>query len=183
MNVSLIGMKYSGKSTVGEALAARWGCPFLDTDALIEGAHARRTGETLSTREIFAAGGEAYFGRMEADVVKGLASETAASAAGRVVSVGGRTPLNEAAAPLLRQIGVVVYLYVPLETLLERLAAAPTPAFLRAETAAEDFSRLFDRRRPVYERIAELTVPVGSLSVDEAVERVATTVEEYENAR
>ena len=40
MNVTLIGMPGSGKSSVGRILAQRLGCAFLDVDPLIAAAHA-----------------------------------------------------------------------------------------------------------------------------------------------
>ena len=46
----LIGYRGTGKSTVAQQLARRWGCPWHDSDLLIE----ERAGVTI--REIFATG-------------------------------------------------------------------------------------------------------------------------------
>ena len=50
MNIVLIGMKHCGKSTLGEALARRWACPFHDVDAMIEATYACEAGRRSSIR-------------------------------------------------------------------------------------------------------------------------------------
>lgn len=57
----------SGKSTVGARLAERLGWEHLDLDAAVERAEGR------SVAEIFAADGEAYFRRREAELTAELA--------------------------------------------------------------------------------------------------------------
>ena len=65
MKVVLIGMKHCGKSTLGKALAERWGCPSDDVDRLIEERHACETGVRQSVRAIFSTRGEPYFAELE----------------------------------------------------------------------------------------------------------------------
>jgi hypothetical protein len=62
-SVVLVGMMGSGKTSVGERVAARLGRRLLDSDAVIE----ERTGRTV--REIFETQGEAAFRRLEAAVL------------------------------------------------------------------------------------------------------------------
>ena len=68
MKIFLIGLPGSGKSTIGEALANRLNMEFVDLDKKIE---AR---EGMVVPEIFAAQGEDYFRRVEAELLREWAS-------------------------------------------------------------------------------------------------------------
>lgn len=69
MQVVLIGMKHCGKSTLGAALAARWGCPFFDVDPMMEAVYECDTGKRLTVRELWAAEGADIFRQLESQVV------------------------------------------------------------------------------------------------------------------
>ena len=53
MNIVLIGMKSSGKSTVGKLLARRLGYLLIELDYLIEKKYLQFTGIELTVSEIF----------------------------------------------------------------------------------------------------------------------------------
>ena len=61
MNIYLLGMMGSGKSTIGRFLSRRLGKPFIDLDSEIE----QSAGKTIS--EIFENDGEEYFRNIEAN--------------------------------------------------------------------------------------------------------------------
>ena len=61
--VVLVGLMGSGKSSVGALVAARTGRAFVDVDIVI----ARETGKTV--RELWEAGGEAAYRRLESEAV------------------------------------------------------------------------------------------------------------------
>ena len=110
MNVTLIGMTRSGKSTLGAALAKRWGCGFHDLDRKIEATYACEAGRSLSVREIFTQQGVDTFRGIEGMVVCELFMQLNDAGGTSVVAVGGRTATNESVSSLLDGIGVVVYL-------------------------------------------------------------------------
>ncbi|MBW2396641.1 MAG: shikimate kinase [Deltaproteobacteria bacterium] len=105
----LVGMMGAGKSAVGEALAAKLGIPFLDTDAEIE------HGAGLSIPKIFEAEGEAGFRARERGVIAGLAGKRA------VISLGGGAIAQPGQAEALAAGGTVVYLRATVETLVTRI--------------------------------------------------------------
>lgn len=109
-NIYLIGFMGVGKSTVGRDLAARLGCPFCDTDELIE----KKAGLTIP--EIFLAFGEDGFRRLEAEVIREVAEEE-----GLVVALGGGAPLQDGNWHRLKGSGITVYLREEPEELSRRL--------------------------------------------------------------
>ena len=99
LNAVLIGMPGCGKSTVGRALAARMGRPFVDCDGEIE----RRAGKPIP--EIFARDGEAAFRELEAAVIADVCREK-----GRVIATGGGAVLRGENVRAMRQNGAVLLL-------------------------------------------------------------------------
>jgi len=95
MNVVLIGMKHCGNSTLGAALAERWGCPFYDVDRMIEDTYACESDRQVTVRELFAAEGEQCFRRIEGEVVCQLYMSLNRPDSTAVVAVGGQTATND----------------------------------------------------------------------------------------
>lgn len=107
MNVVLIGMPSSGKTTIGKRAAEILGKAFVDLDGEIE----KETG--LEIREIFARYGEESFRKTEEAVAKKFAAEH-----GQVISCGGGIIKREENMERLRQNGVVFHLTRDVEKLL-----------------------------------------------------------------
>ena len=109
----------TGKSTVGQIVAARMGWPFVDTDAWIE----RDAGQPIA--EIFAQQGEVAFRQMERD-----ACARAAQLARHVVATGGGALLDAETRAAFLARGLVICLRADLDTILRRLGAgADRPLF------------------------------------------------------
>jgi shikimate kinase len=145
--VVLIGLRRSGKTTVGRLLAEALGIPFIDLDELV----AQRVG--LTPREILVKQGEEAFRKAECEAVA-----DAARCPGRVVAAGGGTPEREDSRVRLKECGSIIYLYVPLPELLRRLAEDPDPLsrpILAGKTPEEEAGILYARRDPLYRRIAD----------------------------
>jgi shikimate kinase len=179
MNVVLIGMKHCGKSTLGKAFAAFRGCPFHDVDPLIEAYHACEAGEKLSVRELFERHGETHFHRVEGHVVCELYLKLDRPGSRAVVALGGRTALNVTVCGLLRAIGPVVYLRVAPDVIFDRIERSGIPPFLDAGDPAGDFAALYRKRHPLYEDLADLTVDIDGLDLDEAVNALQAAINEY----
>lgn len=147
MNVYLIGFMAAGKSTVGPLLARRLGWPFVDSDRVVE----RLSGKSVDA--LFAHEGEGVFRHYESRALALLDEGNH-----QVVAVGGGAPTIERNWRWLDR-GLSVYLEVPAEALIARLARAPRPllAGLSARERAAAVRRLLRARRPWYER-AQLTL-------------------------
>jgi shikimate kinase len=139
LNLYLVGMMGSGKSTAGRHLAQQLGYRFLDADSSLEQVAGR------PIPEIFASEGEAGFRRLEAAVLNQIASWHSL-----VVATGGGVVTQPQNWGQLHQ-GVVIWLDAPEALLLERLRADPTPRpLMEAPDPATRLAELLEQRRPLY---------------------------------
>ncbi len=112
--VFLLGFMGSGKSTIGQMLAARLDRPFADLDERIE----RKAGRPIAG--IFAEQGEPAFRAMETRELTELLAEMQ-TAPGAVVALGGGTFAQPGNRQLLETFGgLTVFLDCPLEELEHR---------------------------------------------------------------
>ena len=159
LNIALIGMPSSGKSTLGRALAERLGKRFVDLDEEIVKADGR------SIPDIFAAEGEAGFRKLEAAQTARFARENR-----QVISCGGgviKTPGN---ARALRQNGPVLWVQRP----VERLATGGRPL----STGLDALRKMEAERMPLYRAASDAAVDnTGRLenTVETAVQAFETT--------
>ncbi len=140
----LIGQAACGKSTLGAALAACTGRPWVDLDAEIE----RRAG--MSVRQIFDTLGEEEFRRIEADTL----ALVAARADSPIVACGGGTPCRDASMRLMLATGTVVWLRADPARVISRILDAPgqRPRYDHVRDLAEALRRELDDRTPAYAR-------------------------------
>jgi len=154
----LIGAPGAGKSTVGKALSEKLNREFLDTDALIQDS----TGKTIT--DIFVVDGEEAFRAIElkvlADVLK---SENT------VISLGGGAPISEQAQKLITDSqSLVIFLDVSLATAAPRVGFNRDRPLLLGNPRAQ-WQALSDKRRPIYERLADVVIKVDEMDVDAIV--------------
>src|ERR1051325_6080610 len=97
--IFLVGFMGAGKTTVGEALAARLNLPLVDLDGLIE----KRAGKAVP--EIFAEFGEADFRSLETETLRQCVGLNRA-----VVAVGGGAFTLEVNRRIIRGAGRSVWL-------------------------------------------------------------------------
>ena len=139
LNLYLVGMMGSGKSTAGRHLAEQLGYRFVDADTSIEQVAGR------SIPDLFVSEGEAGFRQLESAVLNQIASWHSL-----VVATGGGVVTRPENWGQMQQ-GVVIWLDAPHDLLLERLSNDPTPRpLMAAEDPGERLSALLDQRRPLY---------------------------------
>ena len=167
-NLILIGPMGAGKTTQGRWLARRLRMDFVDLDASIELA----TGTDIM--HIFETEGEAGFRKRE--------SETLATILRRddlVLSTGGGTVLAEANRALLRQRGTVIYLHLPPEMQLQRLASDRKRPLLQTPDRAERLQALSIIRTPIYQQCADITLDLSHIAMSQVRHRILDAVSEY----
>ncbi len=140
----LVGMMGSGKTYYGAKLAERMALPFIDLDKRIEEQEER----TIS--QIFETDGEGYFRDIEAKHLRDIANEFDKA----VVATGGGTPCFHDNMVWMRQTGHTIYMRVPAEVLIERLAgASETRPLIRGLNETDLYERihsLLEKREPYY---------------------------------
>ncbi len=144
--IVLVGMPGSGKSTVGRMVAARLGRRFVDTDALFERRHGTPVPAYLREN------GEPAFRVAEADAVA-----EACSIPGAVIAAGGGAALDPLNRWSLWHHGLVVWLDLAPDALVERLRADGTPRPTFEPYDAAHLATVLGDRLPVY-RAADLRV-------------------------
>jgi shikimate kinase len=152
--VYLVGMPGAGKSVVGRELAGRLGVPFIDLDREIE----REAG--MSVAQIFERDGEAGFRALEAQMLVKAGTNDPA-----VVACGGGVVLEQANRIALRNMGIAVYLDVPLAQLEGRVRPAADRPLIR-ETG--DLAKLLAARGPLYREFAAHVVDGSASPADVA---------------
>lgn len=157
-NVILIGMPAAGKSTVGVLLAKRIGVAFLDTDILMQTGEGRLLQETIARNGLhgFRAIEEGYLLRVPPDC--------------GVVATGGSAVYSERAMSHLKSLGPAVYLHIGLAALKKRLGNLDERGVLRMPGQTIDL--LFEERRLLYERYADITVSTEGGTPDQVVTAV-----------
>lgn len=157
-----MGLRGSGKSTLGRELGALLGRAFVDLDVVT----LRALGHA-SASEAFGAVGEAGFRAAEVAALGAVLRD-----GGQVVALGGGTPTAAGAAELLRGergrgSAWVVYLHAAPEVLRARLAGtnlANRPALLGRD-ALDEIGRVYAARDGLYRELADVIVEVGARSV------------------
>ncbi len=123
-NIVLCGIKHCGKTTVGKEIAAILDIKFVDSDDLI----VERDGKNRSVREIFSAGGEEFFRKLEADVLRDLAGSNERM----VIALGGGALSNPFVdAQTGEQLGFKVWLDTDDKVAFERIIKKGLPPFLQ----------------------------------------------------
>ena len=158
LNVSLIGMPSSGKTTLGRALAQKLGRTFVDLDQEIVKAAG------CSIPEIFEAEGEDGFRARESEQAARFGKESSL-----MISCGGGTVKRPENIRALRQNGVILFIDRPLEAL--------TVGGGRPLSSSPEALRVMEaQRRPLYEGAADAIIPNDG-TLDQAVSRALDALE------
>lgn len=151
----LMGLRASGKTTLGRAVADALGVGFVDLDD-----HTRALLGAATVRDAFATAGEARFREAETRALAGVLARPP-----QVIALGGGTPTASGAAELLAvarstERAFVVFLDPPLEVLAARLRAeASDRPSLTGLGVVEEIGVVADARRPLYAALTDLRVP------------------------
>lgn len=159
MNVILIGMPGSGKSTVGVVLAKLLGLHFCDTDLVLQ----QHCGKKL--QEIIRTEGDAAFFRHEEEVLAALDVQNT------VIATGGSAVYSDCAMQHLKAGGKCVYLKVAADEIERRLANFSDRGVVIADGMT--LADLYAERKPLYEKYADITVSAEGGTVWDTARRIA----------
>ena len=166
INIILIGMPGSGKSTTGAVLARTMSRKFVDTDALIEAQEGR------SLQRIVDEDGYLALRAIEERVLLGLDCRD------HVIATGGSAVYSRAAMEHLRQDGIIVFLDMDLDTLKVRVPDFDTRGL--AKRPDQSVFDLFTERYALYRQYADITVDCTVCSHEEVCARIIDELEQRE---
>jgi shikimate kinase len=172
--IALMGLRGSGKSTVGRRLAEQVGRPFVDLDR-----RALALLGAATVAEAWARHGEPAFRAAELSALERvLEGEPEA-----VVALGGGTGMIDGFEAVTEDRARLVYLRAEPEVLAGRISdgEADRPA-LKGESATGEMRSVFAERDPRYRSLAAVIVDASG-SVEEVVERVLEGLDGDQAAR
>ena len=164
-NIVLIGMPGAGKSTLGIVLAKIMNYHFIDADLVIQ----NQCDKTLQ-KLIDACGPEGFI-EVENEILRDI------EASKSIISTGGSAVYSDEAMRHLTEIGTVVYLQISYDELVNRLHDLQERGVVLKGGIGMSLRELFDERKPLYEKYAEVTVDVDDLSITAAARKVADAIE------
>ena len=144
MNIILIGMPGSGKSTLGVILARRLGYGYLDTDSFI----SQKEKSTL--QGIIDNKGLDYFLATESEIGSEIVCDRV------VIATGGSMVMATSAMEHLKEIGKVIYINVPLSELKRRLGNYKDRGIAMKD--GEGLEAILAEREPFYKKYADIVV-------------------------
>jgi shikimate kinase len=159
-NIALIGFMGTGKSSVGQLVAAQLRFAYVDTDHEIEA----RAG--CSVAEIFAHEGEPAFREWERRIVRELETRRQV-----VISTGGGLPVGEGNLASLKAHSLVVCLWASPETIWERVGDQTHRPLLNGPEPMGKIRELLAVREPFY-RQADILLNTEMRTMREVAQQI-----------
>ncbi|TCJ94689.1 shikimate kinase [Volucribacter psittacicida] len=168
-NIFLIGPMGAGKSTIGRQLAQQLNMEFIDSDQEIE----QRAGADISW--IFDLEGEEGFRKREERVINELTQKQ-----GLVLSTGGGAVLSKDTRNHLSARGIVIYLQTTVEKQFQRTQRdKKRPLLQDVEDPRAVLEELAKIRNPLYEEIADFTLPTDEQSAKVMANQIVDLIENF----
>lgn len=167
--VALIGLRGAGKSTLGRALAERFGMPFVRLGGVIEELSGMEVGELLSL------GGQKAYRRSERHALEQVIEGYAAA----VVETGGSLVTELSTFNLLRSAYYTVWVRAqPADHMKRVIRQGDTRPMEGNREAMEDLQRILAEREPLYSS-ADHTVNTSGREVAACVDELARVAEPF----
>ena len=172
-SIVLMGLRGSGKSTIGPALAQRLGFDFQDLD------HAVLADSAYSTiAGIVAAEGWPGFRNREREQLEvWLWALHTLPERRLVLALGGGAPTHEPSRALLQSaelhgLVALIYLRARPETLAQRMTSSADRPSLTGKDPLNEIADLFAQRDALYRSIADATIDVDALTESETLDAI-----------
>ena len=146
MKIIFIGFFCAGKTTHGIKYAKEKDLHFFDTDDLIEERFK------LPVYEVYHKYGEEKFREIEHEILCSIDESEA------VIATGGGTPMSEENQKLLKEMGELIYLEAPFQTLYKRILNRRFPSFADPSDPYASCEKIYHYRHPIYSNLADKTI-------------------------
>lgn len=153
-NIVLIGLSYSGKTTLGSEIAKRLDKTFIDIDSEL-----KKDGHDLNT----------LIKEQPIKVFREYETEVAVKFGCRfnqVIATGGGTVLSEAAMRALSRNAIIIFLDMPIDVLKTKIDG--TRPLIKTP---EDLEKMYQERLSLYEKYADIKIS-GVQSIENILEKI-----------
>jgi len=158
MNIYLIGMMGSGKSTLGKSLSEKIQKPFIDLDSEIE----KVAGKSIT--EIFDIDGEKQFRKMETKQLQQYSKS--------IVACGGGIVLNNANRKFINENGIAILLLATMGELTQRLSASNNRPLLADDNMEEALTKLWMERLIDYLDTADFSIETNGKTPEQLTDEI-----------
>lgn len=161
-NIVLIGMRGAGKTSIGAILARKLGRKLIEMDTLI----VQEAG--MSIPQLVEAHGWDHFRAIEC-----LVTERVSQLEGTVNSTGGGVVLNHQNVERLRSNGIVFWLNVSVDTILQRIKKDPNrPLLTQKGTLREEIESVLAHREGLYREASHEMVHTNGKRAPQAAKEI-----------
>jgi shikimate kinase len=168
-SIALVGFMGTGKTAVGEILAAKLGKAFVELDTEIE----KEAGKIIA--DIFREDGEPRFREIETEVVGRYSGQKNV-----VIACGGGIVLNNTNMFRLKKECVIVCLSAALPDILKRVVGSKRP-LLNVPDREKRIKELLESRRSLYESAADITINTSGSDAPGVVKKIINALSKYES--
>lgn len=179
LNIVLLGMPGSGKSTIGEMVAYGLKMDFVDADGYVVG--NKLGGMTV---EKFVSGfSSSEQGWKEFRKHEGSAAEEISRRKNTVIATGGGVVLNPENIRYLRETGITILLNAPIKTLAQRADRKKNPnrpLMAGSTNTLSDFEARWDARKEAYHDFADYKVQNAGADPSRTARKIVTA---YQNCK
>lgn len=162
MNIILIGMRGSGKSTIARKLSKALHKPYIEIDRVI----AQETG--MSIPEMVANHGWEYFREKESEITKKVCGQD-----NSIISTGGGVVTRPENIAVLQQNSKIFYLRATIHTLLRRVGEdANRPALTGQKSLMNEMKEVLQNRKALYESTADRIIDTDKKSLNTIVKEI-----------
>jgi XRE family aerobic/anaerobic benzoate catabolism transcriptional regulator len=169
--VALVGLRGAGKSTLGQRLAQRLGCPFIELDRMVEQDYGARIPDLIEI------GGLATFRRYERACLERVVEEHAAAV---IATAGGIVSNPETYGLLLRRAHTVWIKARPDEHMRRVMEQGDFRPMAQNREAMADLVAILDARGADYAR-AQAELDTSGDTVEQSFAKLARIAERYVN--
>lgn len=149
MNVTLIGMPGSGKSSIGREVARMLEYEFVDIDLLI------RQKARCTLQDIIDTKGDDALVLLEEKIVLDLPIVDKI-----VISPGGSIVYSEKAMNFLKEKSTIIFLHTPLSKVKQQINNQDSRGIVGLKDRS--FEKLFAERFPLYQKYADMSIDIGN---------------------
>lgn len=162
MKIVLIGYRGTGKSVVGQLLAARLGMPCIGMDARI----VEKAG--ISIPEIVSEYGWQGFRDRESELARELAGLDDV-----IIDTGGGVIERAENIEALKVQSLIIWLKASVDTIVSRIeGGTERPALTSGKTFTEEVSEVLERRMPKYKAAAHYEIDTDELTAEQVADRI-----------